>query len=688
MILNKGSLMFNLNTPEGGTPAWGTEMGQNKSYYFDFEDYESLITSMVYMSVDDIKKVRCPLGKGGSRQDDYEYVLAAKYDKVYVNDVLVNGAEFLLLIVKQIASASNAHIGRRSLKYNPKITYDGKEINQDCFDKISKQFGLTDNAAWFIDEIKTKNQDELHFTTYFCDKTKAIDFTSNEARKQYINGCIKGLNKNKDYSNFKLLLRWFINQLNINNDFIKGDHTSGKGYKGDSIRNKYLPWREYSLFTLDCTIQSGYNKASDGANYIHKDGVNVRPHFNGKTSQIEYVHIDIYNPNNEFVPGDIKSLCDKEFKIESLALFDNAEPNEFIKELFDSYSKVLAFYSSSLVTILGFNKIIYGTPGCGKSFFVENKLLSDGEYLENGIKKTGLNVSKENRIRTTFYPEYTNTDFVGQIIPKVIKGSNEFDKDEVTYAFNPGPFALALLKALSKPNESIALIIEELNRGNAAAIFGDVFQLLDREKETDLSKNIKKGWSQYGINNTNLLQFINEELTKTNPDFIPLTEIKIPNNLYIIATMNTSDQNVFTLDTAFKRRWSFLKLTNDFSEHDYKDYRVPGMSDYTWEEVVDSLNEYMIDKQDLMTSEDKQIGTYFIEKKDLIKDGESATDEQVQEFAYKLMEYLWDDVAKFDRSAWFDEDIRTLDELIKAYKEKGTGVFKNGNTIKHRNKTE
>lgn len=295
------------------------------------------------------------------------------------------------------------------------------------------------------------------------------------------------------------------------------------------------------------------------------------------------------------------------------------------------------------------NRVVYGTPGCGKSFYVQNK------YLE----KCG--VPTENRIRTTFYMDYTNTDFVGQILPKVKSNG------EVTYEFNPGPFALALKMAVEKPNESVALIIEELNRGNAASIFGDIFQLLDRDGT---------GKSQYSITNVNLQNYLNQCFENV---YI-FNSISIPANLYIVATMNTSDQNVFTLDTAFKRRWQFEKIRNEFSDdHEYKDYFIPGMSGITWETLVTAINNYIVNRPDDLASEDKQLGVYFIDKATLCQTEDEITDEaKIDRFAFKLFEYLWDDVAKYARAEWFSANIKTLDALIDNYKKLGVKVFADG----------
>lgn len=291
----------------------------------------------------------------------------------------------------------------------------------------------------------------------------------------------------------------------------------------------------------------------------------------------------------------------------------------------------------------GENLIIYGTPGCGKSYYVKHTLLKD--------------YSEENVLRTTFYQDYTNTDFVGQIIPVIRE-----DKS-VTYEFRPGPFTIALKRALSNPKQQIALVIEEINRGNAPSIFGDIFQLLDRNN----------GISEYQITNVHIQKYLTEELPNYTFD-----TIRIPANMSIIATMNTSDQNVFTLDTAFKRRWNFEKLPNVFSkDHPYKDYFVPGMDNRTWEEVVTTLNEFLVSNSTELQSEDKQIGVYFVSEQLLSKKADESNDQNKRKkFAYKLLEYLWNDVAKFERTNWFG-NIKSLDELIGKYIDTGETVFSN-----------
>lgn len=303
--------------------------------------------------------------------------------------------------------------------------------------------------------------------------------------------------------------------------------------------------------------------------------------------------------------------------------------------------KVEYKYDSFNKEVVGKNLVVYGTPGCGKSYYVEHELLKYGdndEHMES--------------IRTTFYQDYTNTDFVGQIMP-IVK-----EDGSVTYEFNPGPFTLALNKALQNPNKPIALVIEELNRGNAASIFGDIFQLLDRNSE---------GISEYKITNVNVQKYLESQ----NPDY-NFNYIKLPNNLNIFATMNTSDQNVFTLDTAFKRRWKFEKIKNTFDDnHPFGKHLIPGM-DLDWEQFCTSINKFILESKDEITnSEDKQLGVFFVDEKGLRKDvAKVSTEDERKEFAYKVFEYLWDDVAKYSRDSLF-KDVKSLDDLIDKYVELG-----------------
>lgn len=285
---------------------------------------------------------------------------------------------------------------------------------------------------------------------------------------------------------------------------------------------------------------------------------------------------------------------------------------------------------------LGQNVIFYGVPGCGKS---------------HEIKKILEGVDTKYYKRILFHPEYSYSDFVGQLKP-VVKSSH------ITYDFVPGPFTEILQDAYSDAENNYFLIIEEINRGNAPAIFGDLFQLLDRDDN---------GESEYSIYNKEIIRYLNK--WKRPEEY--RDNIRIPKNLTIFATMNTCDQNVFTLDTAFKRRWRMSRIVNNFDEDSSIsawEISFKQKSDgFLWKDFAEAVNDAILNNcNDGTAAEDKQLGTHFIKQCDLTS---------ARRFAEKVLMYLWDDVAKYDKSQLFDtKNYKTLDMVIDGFA-KGENVF-------------
>lgn len=318
---------------------------------------------------------------------------------------------------------------------------------------------------------------------------------------------------------------------------------------------------------------------------------------------------------------------------------------------------------------IGYNKIFYGIPGCGKSYKIDAMLNHKPEFVDEAIKNKIVKKADESDIiRTTFYLDYSNSDFIGQIYPCVekVEVNNEEGpvdyKSIVTYKRIPGPFTKALLRAyqhlIDEDNSQVYLIIEEINRGNAAAIFGDTFQLLDR----------KNGDSEYPINNEFIESYLRENLENIEnlPSNYNLERIMIPHNLTIFATMNTSDQNVFPLDTAFKRRWNRERITNDWGKVGHiKDMYIP-YTDITWENFAKTINEEMISqsiKKDAPISEDKQMGAYFASE-DMLTDGPMEKDDvKLSNFENNILDYLYNDVTKFDHSILFEKQLNSIDNI-------------------------
>lgn len=470
MILNLGSLAFNANIETGGgTPAWGTELGQGEGYKFAFEDMSDFFTGMVYKSVADIDKVTCPLGKGGNQRADYDFVIASLFDNVFVNGKKVNDARFLLLVVKKLNG--DHHVGRRTIKYNPRMTYRGEYVNDDCYKKMAATMGLPEDAAWFVYEIFIENQDKLHFTAFNLGNEPQTYRNNDERRKAFLSK---------------------------------------------------LP----------------------------KDGIN---------------------------PNVVANRINRSIQ-----------------------------------------RIYFGTPGSGKSWKIKK------EYEQDPAKV----------IRTTFHPDTDYAQFVGCYKPKTY---GEDDEKKISYEFTPQTFTEAYVKAWGDLEHPYYLIIEEINRGNCAQIFGDLFQLLDRNKE---------GYSEYPIKADNdLKDYLVAHLPEDSEGIID-GKLCLPPNLSIIASMNTSDQSLFPMDSAFKRRWAWEYVPIDYNNVESAKFEITiGGETENWHEFLKKVNEKI---KKVTSSEDKQMGNFFIKQ---------SIDEK--EFCDKVMFYLWSEVGK--------DNYQTNDAIFKYY---------------------
>ena len=280
-------------------------------------------------------------------------------------------------------------------------------------------------------------------------------------------------------------------------------------------------------------------------------------------------------------------------------------------------------------SIVGANILFYGVPGAGKSYEIDQMIV------------------QERSERVVFHPDYTYSDFVGQILPRIIKKEGE-SEGKLRYVFEPGPFTKMLKKAHDDPDNMYYLVIEEINRGNAPAIFGDIFQLLDRNDD---------GSGKYHISNYDMAKVVYGD---EHEDEI----IKMPANLTLLATMNTSDQNVFTLDTAFQRRWEMHLIKNDVYKADHADEKIGG-SEISWGRFADVTNMEIIRfGEETGSSEDKRLGAYFAKLSELSKD----------KFPEKVLKYLWDDAFKMDHYTYFNESISSVDGIIDVFRESQSEV--------------
>lgn len=296
----------------------------------------------------------------------------------------------------------------------------------------------------------------------------------------------------------------------------------------------------------------------------------------------------------------------------------------------------------------------YGAPGTGKSYRIASLIKKSypgyTEYDDNPYV-----------FRTTIYRDYSYFDFVGNIMPVTKEG-------KVSYEFVPGIFTTALCTALRTQDRNIDvyLILEEMSRGDIASIFGDIFQLLDRDDT---------GKSMYGINNKSIYEYlILNGVIKAGHKII------IPSNLHIIGTVNTSDQNVNVIDTAFKRRFDFKYIGVDPIHVDGKDDEYVNNFDiqftdtdtYEWVKLYQAINHIIIN--DLGLAEDKQLGPFFLKDKgndDANKD-KGNDDANRKQVADKLLHYLWQDVERvsYTGASLFDDSIKSFSQLYSTFKNK------------------
>jgi 5-methylcytosine-specific restriction enzyme B len=321
-------------------------------------------------------------------------------------------------------------------------------------------------------------------------------------------------------------------------------------------------------------------------------------------------------------------------------------------------------------------KNLFGSPGTGKSHRIDNEIIPQDLKIDRIA-------NSESIIKTVFHPEYTYSDFMGKLVPITKSG-------KVEYNYYEGHFLKALGQAykniqLTRPKDidqvdwnnvqNVALVIDEINRGNSSAIFGVCFQLLDREDT---------GWSSYSVNTTEIefykfIELIGVKISLVDGNlkfqfpgdshfvffeslkdkFSPLginietKEIRLPPNLSILATMNTSDNSIYFMDSAFKRRWDWEFINWDDSKPPEAIYGNQGaLREDEWWELIQNLNIFIKSHHTSIRGiEDKQIGKYFIKA--------PITSQKIQN---KLMFFVWDSI--------FNRDKKPLADLLNVNRDK------------------
>mgnify|MGYP002525608990 CR=1 FL=1 len=355
-------------------------------------------------------------------------------------------------------------------------------------------------------------------------------------------------------------------------------------------------------------------------------------------------------------PVEVKQIADVLLNDKSFLEHDNAKNQGWRSGAISHYVCFInarSFFmgqqdesKSSYQPNISLQQIYYGAPGTGKSHEIKEQ--TEGKLV----------------IRTTFHPDSDYSTFVGAYKPTtievpmrdvtgkvIVENGEPVTENRIVYEFVEQAFLLAYTKAWKryasamaegKEPENVYLIIEEINRGNCAQIFGDLFQLLDRGKngfseypivaDKDLQKQLAKAFTDMAFLNAPSICGMSAEkvaLKIRNGEILLL-----PNNLYIWATMNTSDQSLFPIDSAFKRRWDWVYIP--IKPHDEENYKIEiGDNKYDWWGFLEKINQVI---DDTTSSEDKKLGYFFVIAEDKVV--------RADKFVSKVLFYLWNDVFK------------------------------------------
>lgn len=420
------------------------------------------------------------------------------------------------------------------------------------------------------------------------------------------------------------------------------------------------PVQSYRLPIKDYYLELLQNTAS-----IEEEQIFIRfvKNVDGKRYYLTRPQGDALSKNYSFI-SKISLPLVTVFNFLRIKLDDNSY-KFFLKPVFDGKLRYTSLPDNKIMNYL--QEIYYGAPGTGKSNEIKNLT------GENGNDRM---FEKDYTIRTTFHPDSDYASFVGAYKPYWDKKEDN-GNGKIVYGFRPQSFLKAYIKAWKNPDKNVALVVEEINRGNCAQIFGDIFQLLDREKN---------GLSKYPIEcDVEMQELLAEEFAKESKDFgAAITDdtyadskeginnyysahyddafdkiksgeiLALPMNLSILATMNTSDQSLFPMDSAFKRRWEWIyepivEGTNKDTGETLKwkiecgKYKFSADAEeqecvVDWWKFIQKINAVIYS---LTSSEDKQLGYFFCQP-----DKEDGVTISKNLFVGKVIFYLWNEIFK------------------------------------------
>lgn len=416
----------------------------------------------------------------------------------------------------------------------------------------------------------------------------------------------------------------------------------------EGLLNKFSAW------LIDLSTDNYFNKSLDKAiseikqyqeKYIESFGTDLFDvDFSDLEKSIELIRENVYDRSSKFW-----DYSDNTSSHQPKVILGDKNYLRFLKE----YNPVA---NAGTEIVKGYNKIFFGAPGTGKSYSIAKKLQG---------------VSEEQIERVIFHPDYDYSSFVGGYKPVTEK--DDEGKDVVKYKFVPQVFTNIFEKAHRNPRKNFYLVIEEINRGNCAEIFGDIFQLLDRNPDYAITPS------------EDLHKFLKDRDESARHKVLKNAKMTMPDNLVILATMNTSDQSLFPMDSAFKRRWDWEYVAIKYPM-DEKDSSCPSFSYrvklddekyFKWMDFVANVNKHILQNPSLGV--DKCIGNFFIkpDKENIIS---------LDSFINKVIFYLWNDVFKDEENEIFadhtylsyfpqTEGQRRINEMIEKFRVQSGGMF-------------
>ena len=645
MTIDITSFFFN-SSIEGATAtsAWGTSIGQSKSKECRIEDEKpgvlELLTGMLYKSVAD--KSRVDLSAGSQNR---EVLLCSLFDKIYINNQLLEGQSFALILVRE---RSKSHDGRLLISYPPYALVDGQPINQSAIEAMSTKIGCSSNGCWFVHDISIRNQDELHFSSIVVDKDKPKIYTGTSKQRS------------EEWNNLVEIKREYtLEELGA---ILKDMYDNAES--GKQVAMIYIFVFKYGEHLVDI-YKSSEIIAAAGLNASYSTEVDKAYNIYRFASKKRYILPGQSLKSSFNLPSSKQTIF---FGSPGTGKSWTVQHN-VLKDVKDDYIFRTTFHpDTDYSTFVGCYKPIskyslWGDPNLSEAKLLEIFMKTEDKSLYKGSTKARywyealihtedlrrLGIDAQTLSQKLKEKGFVNTAYTNELTSGIfkiydwLKENSLIGSSSISYAFEPQVFTLAYIKAWQNPTEQIYLVIEEINRGNCAQIFGDLFQLLDR----------KNGVSEYPVKaETALAEYLSNVLEGDAAEGISDGKLSLPANLNIIATMNTSDQSLFPMDSAFKRRWDWKYIPTtppaDKSrtmELSFKDKTTTkygttidaGDYEYDWTEFLEKINEKI---QNATHSDDKQLGFWFV------KTEEGAEEITISSFVSKVVFYLWNDVFK------------------------------------------